>query len=268
MSEVRAGLSRLNGLGSSDPTRNKRDIDPLSRKNMSMRPTLLIALAVFTSLVLLGADNGELGGKEKPDGWKALFNGKDLKGWRLYKSQAPPGSGWKAEDGIVKKMVGIRGGDIITEEQFGDFELSWEWRISPVGNNGVKYLVTESRTSAPGPEYQMIDDDRHPDGKFGPKRQTASLYDILPPTKDRPIKPVGEWNTSGVIIRGSHVEHWLNGAKVLEYELGGEALKQGIALSKFKKVSGFGDKIKGHIMLTDHGDECSFRNMKIREISH
>src|SRR4030095_3422186 len=109
-------------------------------------------------------------------GWKLLFNGKDLTGWRTYGKPAPPGAGWKVEDGVLKKLKGVRGGDIITEGKFNDFELSWEWRISPAGNSGVKYLVTEDRSSAPGHEYQLLDDGAHPDGKFGPIRQTAALY--------------------------------------------------------------------------------------------
>ncbi len=201
-------------------------------------------------------------------GWRPLFNGKDFSGWRAYGKQAPPGPGWKVEDGILKKAQGLRGGDIITEEKFDDYELSWEWRISPAGNNGLKYFVTEDRPSAPGPEYQMIDDATNPDGKSGPTHQTASFYDVLPPSpeKDKMLKPAGEWNLSRLVVRGTHVEHWLNGAQVLAYETGSDAVKNGIAKSKFKNAPGFGDKIRGHVLLTDHKDECWFRNIKIREL--
>ena len=113
----------------------------------------------------------------------------------------------------------------------------------------------------------MIDDGRHPDARVGPHRATGSFYDVLPPSDDKSLKPVGEWNQSRVLIQGNHVEHWLNGKKVLEYELGSDALKTAVAKSKFKNAPGFGEKIKGHIMLTDHGDECWFRNIKIRELS-
>ena len=153
---------------------------------------------------------------EKAAGWKMLFDGRSLQGWRLYNKKAAPESGWKVEDGLLKKVAKQRGGDIITEAMFEDFDLTWEWRIAVGGNNGVKYLVTEERPSAPGPEYQMIDDDGHPDGKLGAKRQTASFYEVLPPAADKPLKPPGEWNSSRVLIQGNHVEHWLNGAKVLE----------------------------------------------------
>jgi len=170
------------------------------------------------------------------------------------------------EDGILKKVGGEQGGEIITEQKFNDFEVSWEWRISEAGNNGLKYLVTEERPSAPGHEYQMLDDDKHPDGKIGPHRQTGSFYDVIPPKAGKPINPVGDWNSSRVLVKGNHVEHWLNGAKVVEYELGSEELKAAIAKSKFKKAEGFGTKIEGHLMLTDHKDECWFRNIKIREL--
>lgn len=201
---------------------------------------------------------------EKQTGWRLLFDGKSLSGWRTYNKQSAPGAGWKVENGLLKKAAGERGGDIVTDDQFGDFEFSWEWRISKGGNNGVKYLVTEKRTSAPGHEYQMIDDDGHPDGKLGPKRQTAAFYDVLPPAADKPLKTVGEWNASRVIVQGNHVEHWLNGTMVLAYELDGDATKAAIANSKFKNAPAFGTKIRGHIMLTDHQDECFFRNIKIR----
>ena len=129
----------------------------------------------------------------------------------------------------------------------------------------MKYLVTEERPSAPGHEYQMLDDKGHPDGKIGPKRQTASFYDVLPPAADKKLNPPGEWNASRIVVRGNHVEHWLNGAKVLQCELGSEEVKAGLAQSKFKNAPQFGEKIDGHLMLTDHGDECFFRNLKLRE---
>ena len=233
------------------------------------RPVSL-GLAVLACLIAArtaAAEPNQLTASEKKAGWKLLFDGKTTKGWRGYKQTALPAKGWRVEDGVLKKVRGERGGDIITDEKFDDFDLTWEWRISPAGNNGIKYLVTEDRPSAPGQEYQMIDDARHPDAKVGPHRATGSFYDVLPPSDDKPLKPVGEWNQSRVLIQGNHVEHWLNGKKVLEYALGSDALKTAVAKSKFKNTPGFGEKIKGHIMLTDHGDECSFRNIKIRELA-
>lgn len=201
---------------------------------------------------------------EKEAGWKLLFDGRTTRGWRGYRRDTMPNRGWKVEDGVLKKVSGEQGGDIITEEKFGDFELAWEWRISPGGNNGIKYLVTEERPSAPGHEYQMIDDAKNEDAKVGPQRATASFYDVLPPAADKPLRPAGEWNQSRVLVQGNHVEHWLNGKKVLEYALGSAEVRAAIAGSKFKNAAGFGDKIRGHILLTDHHDECWFRSIKIR----
>ncbi len=211
------------------------------------------------------AEPNQLTDAEKQAGWRLLFDGQTTKGWRGYKQAAMPAK--EGEEGILKKVGGERGGDIITEETFNDFDLSWQWRIGPGGNNGVKYLVTEERPSAPGPEYQMIDDKTNEDAARGGRHATASFYDVLPPTADLPLKPAGEWNLSRIRIQGNHVEHWLNGKKVLECELGSAEVKAAVAKSKFKNAEGFGTKINGHIMLTDHGDECWFRNIKIRDLS-
>ena len=223
-----------------------------------------VAMAATLSPVLWALADDKA--SEQSEGWQSLFDGKSLAGWRSYRKTNAPQQGWVAEDGILKKVVKIRGGAIVTERTFGDFDLRWEWRIAKDGNNGLKYLVSEERASAPGHEYQMLDDDGHPDGKKGPIRQTASFYDVLAPTKERHLKPTGEWNSSRVLVQGNHVEHWLNGDKVLEYELGSDALKAAIAKSKFKEAQGFGERIQGRILLTDHGDECWFRSIRIREL--
>jgi len=212
----------------------------------------------------MGAEINTLTPEEKADGWQMLFNGHDLVNWREYGSEARPGAGWKVDDGVLKKLHGTPAGNIITKQKFEDFTLIWEWRISEKGNNGIKYLVTEDRKGAPGPEFQILDDNGHPDSKTGPIRQTASLYDIIPPAADKLLKPVGEWNRSRIIVQGKHVQHWLNGSPVVEYYLESPELLAAIAKSKFKDAKDFGKKIDGHIMLTDHIDECWFRNMKIR----
>lgn len=228
--------------------------------------TRSLAALVLSSVLAHGAEPNQLSAEEKSSGWKLLFNGKDLTGWRTYNKPSTPGAGWKVEDGILTKPAKAPGGNIITTEEFTDYELSWEWKIAEKGNNGLKYLVTEKRPGAPGPEYQMLDDKGHPDAKVGPKRQTAALYDILPPNEDKKLNVPGEWNESKIIVKGNHVEHWLNGAKVVSYELGSPELKAAIAASKFKAAEGFGEKIPGHIMLTDHLDEVSYRNIKIRPL--
>lgn len=226
---------------------------------------LWAALAALAALQLHAVEPNQLTAEEKAAGWKLLFNGHDLEGWRQFGKQSPPGPGWKVEDGVLKKTAKVRGGDIITTNRFDDFEFAWEWRLEPKGNNGIKYLVTEQRPGAPGHEYQMIDDVLGGDAG-APKRQTASFYDVLPPAANKPAHPAGDWNSSRVLIRGRHVEHWLNGARVLEYELGSEEVKAAVAKSKFKNAARFGEKIQGHIMLTDHGDAVWLRNLKIREI--
>jgi hypothetical protein len=227
-------------------------------------PLVLIALAGISS----ASDNkpNTLTEKEKAEGWRLLFNGVSLEGWRGYRMPGLPESGWEVTDGLLKTVPKARGRELITAQKFIDFEFSWEWRIAPAGNNGIKYFVTEDRPGAPGHEYQMIDDERNPDGKVGPQRTTAAFYDVLPPSPDKPTRPAGEWNQSRILVEGDRVEHWLNGKKVLEYELGSARVKDGLEKSKFKKFADFGSKIQGHIMLTYHNDECWYRNLKVRDL--
>ena len=228
--------------------------------------SLLCTLTCMAAPFLSAADANTLTAEEKAAGWKLLFDGKSTTGWRGYKQKTFPAKGWKAEEGVLQKVAGERGGDIITEKTFSDYEFAWEWKLAPGGNNGVKYFVTEDRPGAPGHEYQMIDDGKHADAKGAGTHLTAAFYDVLPAAADKPLKPAGEWNQSRLVVRGKHIEHWLNGKKVVEYELGSDVVKAGLAKSKFKNAKGFGDKIAGHLMLTDHGDGCGFRNLKLREL--
>ena len=230
---------------------------------MRFTPIHVVLTFIALSHFVRGADN-QLTAAERGDGWQLLFDGTSLKGWRGYQDASI--SGWEVQDGTLHAIAKTKGVTLITTKTFSDFELSWEWKLPFAGNNGVKYFVTEARPSAPGHEYQMLDDDNHPDGKIGPHRQTAAFYDVLPPAADKPTKPIGEWNASRIIVRGNHVEHWLNGRKVLAYELGSAEVKAGLAKSKFAKEPGFGDKITGPIMLTYHSDDCWFRNLKVREL--
>jgi hypothetical protein len=201
---------------------------------------------------------------ENAAGWQLLFDGKSLDAWRGYKHETLPEAGWEIKDGALRTVAKVKGVELITRKKFNDFEFTWEWRVAPGGNNGVKYLVTEERPESPGHEYQMIDDAGYP-GQLGPNHLTADFYDVLPAAADKPIRPPGEWNTSRIVVRGARVEHWLNGKNVLTYELGSAAVKAGVEKSKFKGHPGFGEKIAGHIMLTYHQDECWYRNLKIRE---
>lgn len=207
----------------------------------------------------------ELTQAEKSAGWRLLFDGRSAAGWRDFKKPSFPRSGWVIEDGWLH-CLGKGGGDIITEAQFDHFEFQWEWRIAAGANSGVKYFITESRNAPIGHEYQLIDDDVNPDAKIAAgKHLTAGVYDVLAPVGARP-RPIGEVNHSRLVVRGNQVEHWLNGAKVLEYECGSAALRSAVASSKFKNAAFFGEKIRGHLLLQDHHSEVWFRNLKLYEL--
>jgi len=204
--------------------------------------------------------------EEVAAGWKLLFNGTDLTGWKGYKTDAP-GAGWVAEDGVLALTAG-GAGDLMTVEQYGPFELSLEWKISPNGNSGIIYLIREeadaTNTYNTGPEMQVLDNDGHADGKI-PSHRAGALYDIeVPP--DGAVKPVGEWNEAVVRFTGSEIEHWLNGVLVSESSYGDEAWKAKVAASKFKQWPTFGTFPSGHIALQDHGDKVWYRNIKIRPL--
>ena len=220
--------------------------------------TKLAFLLLLSSLALcpeVPAQNGA---------WQALFDGKTLEGWQLFNGKPIP-KGWDVADGWLHGQ-GKNGGDILSAGQFEQFELEWEWKIAPKGNSGLKYFVPDSRKEALGHEYQMLDESdaasAHPD-----KHTTASFYDVLPPKPGLPLKPAGEINQSRVRVAANHVEHWLNGVKVLEYDCNSEAVKNAVAASKFKTTPGFGTQMRGHILLQDHGSEVWFRNIRLRVIT-
>jgi hypothetical protein len=200
---------------------------------------------------------------EKNDGFKLLFDGQTTQGWRGYRKSKCPDA-WQVVDGTL--TLKGRGGDIITEEQFENFELLIEWKISSGGNSGIFYHVREGNepSYATGPEVQVLDNERHADGK-NPLTTAGSCYALYAPTKDV-TKPVGEWNQVRLIVRGQHVEHWMNGEKIVEYEKGSDAWNAKVAGSKFRSMPNFGKPTKGHICLQDHGDVVSFRNIKVREL--
>jgi quercetin dioxygenase-like cupin family protein len=161
----------------------------------------------------------------------------------------------------------------MTEALFGDFELRWEWRVSPGGNSGIKYNVSEPlstaiqpRNAAKGFEYQILDDDRHPDGKLESHRAGA-LYDLLPPGGRKRLRPVGEWNESRIVFRAGHGEHWLNGEKVVEYDLGTPPMAAALAASKYRDWAWFAERRRTPIVLQDHNDAVWFRGLKIRELT-
>jgi len=214
--------------------------------------------------------------EEKAAGWKLLFDGKTTNGWRGFRREGFPAEGWAIEDGTIKHVKGegaqsLHGGDIITVGQYDNFELRLDWKLTPGGNSGIKYLIDEKMVktghSGLGFEMQVLDDEGHPDAKAGHdgNRTAGALYDLIAPQK-KAAKPAGEWNQVRLIVHGNHVEHWLNGVKVVEYELGSPRLKSLIAQSKYKDIPGFGEVRKGHILIQDHGDEVWYRNVKIREL--
>ena len=202
--------------------------------------------------------------QEKQDGWRLLWDGRTTEGWRSAKSDAFPAKGWEMRDGELS-VLGQGGGDIVTREAFTNFEFALEFRLTTGANSGVKYFVDPPRyKSAMGLEYQLLDDEHHPDGKRGTTHTLASLYDLIPAPAEKKVLPLGEWNVMRIVARGRHVEHWLNGAKVLEFDRGSPAYREAVAKSKFKSLPAFGESESGLILLQDHGNRVSFRSIKIK----
>jgi hypothetical protein len=193
-----------------------------------------------------------------------LFDGKTKDAWRGYKRKDFPDKGWTVDQGALKTIVGGDQVDLITKEKFRNFELELEWKVSPGGNGGIFYRAGEDDPEIwhNAPEIQVLDDDRHSDGK-NPKTSAGSLYALIAP-KGKKLKPVGEFNQFRLVARGNHVEHWLNGAKVVEYELGSDYLKSLIAESKFKDKPNFGRLKEGYIGIQHHGQEVWYRNIRVR----
>jgi hypothetical protein len=234
---------------------------------IAARIAILLALTTTATLPTIApAAENTLTDAEKSAGWTLLFDGKTTKGWHSFKKTTFPEKGWDVQDGWLH-CLGKRGGDVISDGEFDNFELTWEWKQASGGNSGLKYFILETRKDAIGHEYQMIDDERHEDAKVaGGKHKTATFYDVLVTTVPAPAKEPGQVNQSRIIVKGNHVEHWLNGTKVLEYECGSDEVKAAVAKSKFKNVAGFGEKVKAHLLLQDHNSEVWFRNIKLRPL--
>jgi hypothetical protein len=235
-----------------------------------MHVVFLFAVLSGTAWAADAVTHNVLTVSEKEAGWKLLFDGKTTDGWRGFQQKSFPTNGWVIEEGCLKRNA--KGGDLVTKETFLDFELSWEWKIVEKGNSGIKYLVDEARLdkkngkvskNALGNEYQMLDDVSFPE--LPKKNLTAAWYTVIEPKGASP-KPVGEFNQSKIVVKGTHGEHWLNGVKVLEYELGSPVTAELIAKSNFKSVPGYAEKKNTLILLQDHGRDVWFRNIKIREL--
>lgn len=246
-------------------------------KNTLILGSLLIGLFAFDK----PQTPNTLTAKEKKEGWKLLFDGKTTTGWRgAYKDKFPD-KGWDVQDGMltIQQSDGSESenfGDIVTDGEYSDFDLVFDFKLTDGANSGLKYFVAEEKPkpkgSAYGLEFQVLDDDKHPDAKLGRdgNRTVGSLYDLMP-AQGKKANPIGEWNTGRVLSKGKHVEHWLNGKKVVEYERGSDAFREAVAKSKYSAPSyntngRFGEAPKGHILLQDHGNRVYFRNMKIRPL--
>ena len=216
--------------------------------------------------------------QEKYNGVKLLWDGKSTAGWRGAHKNGFPEKGWEIKDGTLTVLASdgaesANGGDIVTEKTYGAFDLQFEFKLTEGANSGVKYFVTENEAnkgSAIGLEYQVLDDARHPDAKQGVvgNRTLASLYDLIPSVKiTRDPRPIGTWNSGRIVVYpDNRVEHWLNGYKVVEYQRGTPIYRALVARSKYAKWEDFGMAAEGRILLQDHGDEVSFRSIKIREL--
>jgi hypothetical protein len=221
-----------------------------------------------------------LSAAERAAGWRLLFDGKTFDGWRGLGYDSVPSAHWRIEDGAIRKIPTgevprmpdgqpASGGDLMTRETFADFELSWEWKIGRAGNSGVKYNVSEELSMAAanhaalGFEYQLLDDSLHEDNKV-PSHRTGALYDLIAPDASKNLRPVGEWNASKIVYRGNHGEHWLNGSKIVEFELGTPRIDSLLARSKYRNIPNFAQRRAGHIVLQDHGEDVRFRSIKLR----
>jgi hypothetical protein len=239
---------------------------------------MIKALYLLPFLLVAQQPLNTLTAKEKQEGWRLLWDGKTTAGWvGAYKDHFPD-NGWKIHDGILTVLgsqgkEGGVGGDIVTTDEYSAFDLRFDFKLTPGANSGVKYFVTlatdeKNRGSAIGLEYQLLDDSLHPDAKLGRNgdRTMASLYDLIPSNKPKGVvRPIGEWNSGRIVVYpNNHVEHWLNGVKLLEYQRGSAAFRDLVAISKYKVWKNFGEAPSGHILLQDHGNEVSFRNIKIK----
>lgn len=224
----------------------------------------VVCLSLVAGAVSISwAQANELSDKEKAAGWVSLFDGKTLNGWRNYKAEGVR-DGWQVVDGTMQHTQ--KGGDLITEQQYEDFELKLEWKISEKGNSGIFLSVVEGEGKIyfSGIEMQILDDKKHQDGQHA-KHVSGACYGLYKPPAGA-VAPVGSWNKVRVLKQGDHYQFFLNGVKTADFKTESEEFKTLVANSKFKKWPAFAKSKKGHIGLQDHGDVVNFRNLKIRPI--
>jgi 3-keto-disaccharide hydrolase len=227
---------------------------------MALAVTAPLALLLAAAPILCAQSSNALSPAERAAGWRLLFDGKTTTGWRGWKMDSMP-SGWKVVDGALTRAG--QAADIITTDKFRDFELSLEWKIAPKGNSGIFYRVSEDDAEMywTAPEMQVLDDAGHPDEL--PTRVAGSNYD-LHAAPAGVSKPAGEWNAVRIVVRGNHVEHWLNGVKAVDYELGSPDWEARVKASKFAPHPYYGRNPEGYIGLQEHGAWVAFRDIKIR----
>jgi hypothetical protein len=280
MSIDRSGKKSLQGVSSK------------SRFVSALALTVLVAAcgaerraeAVAASESGAAREHNVLSAEEARAGWRLLFDGETLAGWRGLGRDSVPTMHWRVEDGAIRKVASgdvpvapdgqpVAGGDLMTEDAFRDFEMAFDWRVAPGANSGIKYNVSEEismrnppRHAALGFEYQVLDDDGHPDARNRTHR-AGDLYNLIESNDRKALRPVGEWNEARIVFVGNRGEHWLNGEKILEYEMGTARMDSLFAQSKWNDIPEFIERREtGHIVLQDHNDDVWFRNIRIREL--
>ena len=223
-----------------------------------MKPAFL---AAALTLALAGTCPADPQSTRERGGWIALFDGKSLNGWVDGAGKPVRNEKWQVAEGVLH-LTGKGGGNLYTDRKFGDFDLSFEWKIAAGGNSGVKYRMASYGKNLLGPEYQLLDDRKNPTGKGA----TGGLYDVVAPDKEnKKMLPVGQWNRSRIVVKGAHIQHFLNGRKVVDVTVGSPEWKEAVAASKFKENEGFAADA-GPIMLQDHGNPVWFRKVRVREL--